>query len=119
MQQTHSNLEQLSCSLAVTGSNDGCVDVNESSLLEELVDGHCSCIAYPKDSREDTCLWSEVGELSDVLQSMDHTSLEWVVLQHRWREGRREGEKEGQSDGGKDGEWERQRKGMKEGEGRE
>ena len=56
------------------------MNVDETSLLEEVMDGHCSRTPESEYSGEYPSLGSEVGELSEVLQSVDLTPLERVLL---------------------------------------
>ena len=44
--QKRGHLEHLSRSFAVTGGNNGSVDVKESMTLEELVGSKGQCVAY-------------------------------------------------------------------------
>lgn len=63
----HSNLKQVSCSFTITGGDDWRVDLNEPSVLEELVHSHCSRVPDAQDSREEAGLGSKMGVLSDVV----------------------------------------------------
>ena len=92
----HFDLKQFPGSFTVTGSDDWRVDLNEPSALEELVHGHCNRVSNTQDSREEAGLGSEVGVLPDVVQPMNDTTLEWVLLTGRGEgseRGKREREK--------------------------
>ena len=77
---THLDSEEVPSSLAVAGREDGCVDVDKMSLLEEFMDGHGGRVTDPEESREGTGAGSQVGELPCVLQTMSCTGFERVLL---------------------------------------
>ena len=76
----HLNLEELSSSFAITGGNDGSVDLYEPSVLEEPVYGHCSSVSETKNSGKDARLCPQVRKLSDIVKSVEFATLERVVL---------------------------------------
>ena len=56
------------------------MEVDETPVLEETVDGHCGSTPESEYSGEYPGLGSEVGELSEVLHSVDLTPFERVLL---------------------------------------
>ncbi len=77
---SHDCLEHLPTSLAVTGGEDGCVNQQEVSALEVLMNGHDGRLLNPKDGGEGSSPGPQVGEVPQVLQIVPATSLEWIVL---------------------------------------
>src|SRR5437867_13258688 len=46
------NAKQFSCSFAIAAGDDRCVNVNETALLEKLVNGECQPTAHAKNAAE-------------------------------------------------------------------
>ena len=66
-----SNLEHLSSTLAVRGSDDWGVDVQESSLLEELMSGESKVVSHSGDSTEGVGSCSQMSLFSQGLSNID------------------------------------------------
>ena len=59
------NLEHSSGALAVAGGDEGCVEIEESALVEELMDGESQCRAYSQHGAEGGGAGAQVGFLAE------------------------------------------------------
>ena len=62
--------EHLACALSVGTGDDGCVNVYEASLLEELMDGVGHHGAHSEHSAEHVCSGPQIGDLSQVFHGV-------------------------------------------------
>ena len=68
------NLEHLTGTFAIRCGDERGVDVEESSLLEELVGGVCQVVPDTGHTGDELGPWSQMGDGSEVL---DGVSLWW------------------------------------------
>ena len=74
-----SHLEHLSCTLAVTSGDDWGVEIEESVLMEVLVDSHCHVVANTEHSAEGVGTWAEVCDGAQILHAQAFL-LQWILL---------------------------------------
>jgi len=74
--QNCGNLEHLSCSLTIRRCDNWGVNVQESSLLEELMGSESKVVSYSSNSTESVGSWPQMRLLSHGLSRW--SSLNWI-----------------------------------------
>ena len=77
---THLYFKHFPSSLTVYGGEDRSVDVQESSLLEETMNGHGCRVSETQNSGKSSRVCSQVRVLSDIFQSVDRATFKWIIL---------------------------------------
>ena len=73
------HLEHLSRTLAVRGCDDRGVEIEESVLMEVLVNSHRHIVANAEHSTEGVGTWAEVCDGAQVLHA-ESFLLQWILL---------------------------------------
>ena len=74
------DFKEVTCSLTVTGCQDGSMNMEEVLFLKKVMNGHCGCVPDSQQTRESIGSGTQVWELPDILQAMAFASLERIFL---------------------------------------